>query len=192
MIYETVITTMNPDGSVHIAPMGIRDEDGKYLIAPFKPSRTLDNLLHSGVAVINTTDDVLIFAGCLTGRNDWPVVDATHIACKRLSAALAHVEVRVESRKDDELRPVFTCRQTHAATHGPFRGFNRAQAAVIEAAILVSRLHLLPEHKIRSELEYLGIAVGKTAGENERTAWQWLTDKVEQYYADNSSNADKR
>ena len=189
MIYETVITTMNPDGTVHIAPMGIRHEQEKYQIAPFKPSRTLDNLLHSGVAVINATADVLIIAGCLTGRHDWPLVPATHIACKRLAGALSHVEVRVESSKDDELRPVFTCGAVYAATHGPFRGFNRAQAAVLEAAILVSRLHMLPEQKIRSELEYLSIAIGKTAGENERTAWQWLMEKVENYY---SKNADKR
>lgn len=183
MIYETVITTVNPDGTVHIAPMGIRHESEKYLIAPFKPSRTLDNLVHSGVAVINATTDVLIIAGCLTGRHDWPVVDAVHIPCKRLAAALSHVEVRVESRKDDELRPVFTCRPVHAAIHEPFQGFNRAQAAVVETAILVSRLQRLPEQKIRSELKYLGIAISKTAGENERTAWQWLMDKVEDYYA---------
>ena len=61
-------------------------------------------------------------------------------------------------------------------------GFNRAQAAVVEAAILVSRLHMLPEQKIRSELEYLGIAIKKTAGEKERTAWQWLMEKVDDYY----------
>ncbi len=183
MIYETVVTTMNPDGSVHIAPMGIRRKDEKYLIAPFKPSTTLDNLVNSGVAVINATTEVLIFAGCLTGRHEWPVVDATHIACKRLAAALAHVEVRVESSRDDELRPVFTCRLVHAASHAPFEGFNRAQAAVVEAAILVSRLHLLPEQKIRSELEYLGIAIKKTAGEKEQTAWRWLMEKVDDYYS---------
>ena len=62
---------------------------------------------------------------------------------------------------------MFTCHPVHAAVHGPFRGFNRAQAAVLEAAILVSRLHLLPERKIRSELEYLEVAIGKTAGEKE-------------------------
>ena len=183
MIYETVVTTMNPDGTVHIAPMGIRSENKKYFIAPFKPSKTLDNLVNSGVAVINATDEVMIYAGCLTGRGEWPVVDAAYVTCKRLAAALAHVEVRVESRKDDELRPVFVCRAVNVATHGTFKGFNRAQAAVVEAAILVSRLHLLPEEKIRSELEYLGIAIRKTAGEKERTAWQWLLEKVDDYYA---------
>ena len=192
MIYETVITTMNPDGSVHIAPMGIRVENQKYLIAPFKPSRTLNNLLHSEAAVVNATTDVLIFAGCLTGRHDWPVAPATHIACKRLAAALAHVEVRVEKWKDDELRPLFICQPVHAATHAPFRGFNRAQAAVVEAAILVSRLQMLPAHKVRSELEYLSIAIDKSAGEKERTAWRWLQEKVAQHYADIEADGEEK
>ena len=183
MIYETVITTMNKDGSVHIAPMGIRRENENYLIAPFKPSKTLDNLVNSGVVVINATTDVMIIAGCLTGRHDWPVVDATHVTCKRLAAAHAHVEARVDDHKDDELRPVFTCRAVYAASHAPFEGFNRAQAAVVEAAILVSRLHMLPEQKIRSELDYLDIAIKKTAGDKERTAWQWLMEKVDGYYS---------
>ena len=35
-------------------------------------------------------------------------------------------------------------RVVHLAQHTPFPGFNRAQAAVIEAAILARRLHMLP------------------------------------------------
>jgi hypothetical protein len=66
----------------------------------------------------------------------------------------------------------------HEAGHAPFLGFNRAQSAVMEAAILVSRLHLLPAEKIASELSYLQIAVDKTAGEPEREAWGWLIAAV--------------
>jgi len=182
VIYETVITTMDAHSAVHIAPMGIRIENGKYLISPFKPSKTRDNLLSSGAAVINMTDDVLIFSGCLTGREDWPTVKAEVIACDRLENSLAHIEVEVQSHSDDELRSVFFCEKVHEDSHAPFSGFNRAQAAVIEAAVLVSRLHILPEEKIRTELGYLQIAIDKTAGEKERSAWKWLIDKVERYY----------
>ena len=192
MIYETIITTLNPDGSAHIAPMGIRVENQKYLIAPFKPSRTLNNLLHSEAAVVNATTEAQIFAGCVTGRHDWSLVETTHIAGKRLAAALAHVEVRVEQRQDDALRPKFICQPVHAATHAPFRGFNRAQAAVVEAAILVSRLQMLPAQKVRSELEYLSIAIDKTAGEKERTAWRWLQEKVAQHYADIEADGEEK
>ena len=65
--------------------------------------------------------------------------------------------------------------------HRSFRGFNRAQAAVIEAAVLVSRLELLPFEKIEREIEYLAIAIEKTAGPREREAWDWLVARVDTF-----------
>ena len=67
--------------------------------------------------------------------------------------------------------------------HQPFKGFNRAQAAVIELAVLVSRLERLPKDKVLSEMAYLQIAIDKTAGERELQAWGWLVEKVENFYA---------
>ena len=71
--------------------------------------------------------------------------------------------------------------------HNAFAGFNRAQAAVIELAVLVSRLHLLPREKVESELQYLQIAIDKTAGNREREAWQWLIEKIERFYVENKA-----
>lgn len=181
MIYETIVTTLNADGSVQIAPMGLRRVDGLYLIAPFKPSTTLANLLRSGQAVVNLTDDVRVFAGCLTGRYDWPLQAAEVVTGRYLEAALTHLELQVERMEDDEQRPRFYCRALHEGTHRPFYGFNRAQAAVLECAILVSRLHRLPEEKITQELQYLQIAIDKTAGKREREAWDWLLERIEQH-----------
>jgi hypothetical protein len=67
---------------------------------------------------------------------------------------------------------------TFEKTHRPFRGFNRAQGAVLECAILVSRLHMLPAEKIDAELAYLQIAIDKTAGAEEREAWSWLLERI--------------
>jgi hypothetical protein len=156
-------------------------------LAPFRPSRTLDNLLAQPFAVINHTDDVRVFAGCLTGRRDWPVGPAERIDCVMLADALSHQELVVESVTDDALRPRFRCRVVHEAMHAPFRGFNRAQAAVIEGAILVSRLHLLPFAKIESEMAYLAIAVQKTAGPVEAEAWGWLAERVETFRREKAS-----
>jgi hypothetical protein len=63
-------------------------------------------------------------------------------------------------------------------THAPFMGLNRAQAAVIEGAVLVSRLHMLPMDKIEAEMRYLQIAIDKTAGAAEHEAWGWLREAV--------------
>jgi hypothetical protein len=150
---------------------------------PFRPSITLENLLATGSAVMNYCDDVRIFAGCLTGRRDWPLLPAERVVAPRLAGALAHAELEVARYEDDDVRPRFHCRVIHEATHAPFRGFNRAQFAVLEAAILVSRLGMLPRDKIESELAYLSIGLEKTAGPAEREAWGWLMDRVEAYRA---------
>lgn len=183
MIIESIITTLSADGRPHIAPMGVIWRDERPILAPFLPSATLDNLRRTGTAAINHTDDVRVFAGCLTGRRDWPVRPATRITGHVLSDALAHQELEVERIEEDSLRPRFFCRIVHEAAPGRFRGFNRAQAAVIEGAILVSRLHMLPRAKIESEMAYLQIAVEKTAGEREREAWSWLTEAIAASYA---------
>jgi hypothetical protein len=178
MIVESIITTLSADGVAHIAPMGVIWRDGAPILAPFRPSATLDNLLRTRRAVINHTDDVRVFAGCLTGRRDWPVSPAKWVDGVVLENALSHQEIAVERIEEEELRPRFFGRVVHEAGHRPFAGFNRAQAAVIEGAILVSRLHMLPWEKIETEMAYLRIAVDKTAGPREREAWDWLAAHV--------------
>lgn len=181
MIQEIIVTTENADGSVHIAPMGVREESGLIVIAPFKPSATLENIQRTKTAVINCIDDVRIFAGCITGHKDWSMQPTEKIKGFRLEAALSHSELQLQSFEDDDVRPQFYCQSVHEENHKPFKGFNRAQAAVLEAAILVSRLNMLTDEKINQEIEYLTIAIDKTAGENEKIAWQWLMKKIESH-----------
>lgn len=184
MIIESIVTTRARDGTVHIAPMGVIWRDETPVLAPFRPSTTLDNLVAHPFAVINHTDDVRVFAGCLTGRREWPTRPADKVVGHVLVNALSHHEVAIERRDEDETRPRFYCRVVHAANHRPFGGFNRAQAAVIEAAILVSRLQILPRDKVEREIAYLEIAIGKTAGPREREAWLWLTQCIAEFRRD--------
>jgi uncharacterized protein len=184
MIRETIVTTADADGQIHIAPLGIIQDGDGWIIAPFRPSTTLDNLRAVPFAVANATDDVRIFAGCLTGRCDWRTTASARVPVPRLTDALGHMELAVARVTEDARRPRFHCRVVHRAAHAPFAGFNRAQAAVVEAAILVSRLHLLPREKVESEIAYLDIAVSKTAGPAEQQAWQWLMAEIRAYYGD--------
>lgn len=182
MIYETIVTTLAESDSTHVAPMGIREDGGMIVISPFCPSATLDNVLRNKCAVVNYTDDVRVFAGCVTNRQrDWPTVPAEAVRCKRLANALAYTEVALERVEENELRPRLFLRPLLQVNHRPFRGFNRAQSAVVEGAILVSRLHMLPWDKITREVEYLTIAIEKTAGPRELEAWTWLMDKISEF-----------
>src|ERR1700729_2984619 len=95
MIRETIITTVDGEGRVHIAPLGIIAEGERWILACFRPSQTLDNLRVVPFAVANHTDDVRLFAGCLTGRRDWPLTPAAVVAAPRLVATLSHLELVV-------------------------------------------------------------------------------------------------
>jgi hypothetical protein len=179
MIRECIVTTINAEGAVHMAPLGLIAEGEGWIIAPFRPSTTLDNLQAVPCAVANYTDDARVFAGCLTGRKDWATAGAGDgFVVPRLAVALAHAELEVTRLTLDDQRPRFHCRVVNEVIHAPFRGMNRAKAAVVEAAILASRLHMLPQEKIDAELAYLQIAIDKTAGPEEREAWGWLMEKI--------------
>ena len=182
MIREVIVTTRSREGEPHIAPMGATVIEGGYLLQPFRPSRTLDNLASTRIAVINFTDDVRIFAGCVAGRRvPVEVMKSTHIECPRLADALSHDEITVERAEDDPQRPKFFCKTYHSEGHRRFEGLNRAKAAVLEAAVLVSRLTMLPDEKVDQEMAYLTIAVEKTAGPEELEAWGWMVEAVAEH-----------
>ena len=183
MIRETIVTSVDAAGVAHIAPIGVHVRGEWIIVAPFRPSTTLNNILAQRCAVVNYCDDVRVFAGCVTGRSVWPTLPASVVRGVRLDGALAHAELQLERVEDDENRPRLYCRPVHEENHAPFRGFNRAQAAVVEAAILVSRLERLPQEKIDTEVEYLRIAVDKTAGPVEREGWSWLLERILDYRA---------
>lgn len=177
-IHEVIVTTINPQGKPHSAPMGITEQNGHILIQPFKPSSTYDNLKQHRQCTINYIDDVRVFAGALTGRRDWPTLPCQQIESEYLTQALAHTELEIITFEDNEPRACFKGAVICDVNHAPFRGFNRAQSAVIEAAVLVSRLTMLSEEKIRQEIAYLSIAIDKTAGPREIEAWSWLMAKI--------------
>lgn len=182
-IFEAVVTTVSPAGTPHVAPMGIRYQQGGLLLMPFKPSTTHDNIVATGHAVLNIVSDTRVFAGCVTSRKQWPTLAAERIRGVRLACALRHVELALAEQRDDAQRPVLRMAAVHEATHAPFMGFNRAQAAVIEGAVLVSRLHMLAPDKVETEMSYLQIAIDKTAGPEEHEAWAWLRTAVAQHRA---------
>lgn len=180
-IRESVIVTVNALGEPHVAPLGITEDGEELIIAPFRPSRTLDNLLRTRTATINYVTDARIFAGLVSRRRtDWPVVPTGD--GYRLEAALSHEEIEIYDILADETRPRFHCRSRMVFTHRPFMGMNRAEAAVLEAAILCTRLNMLPKEKVRAEMAYLEIAIGKTAGPAEREAWDWLVEMIDAAY----------
>jgi hypothetical protein len=61
-----------------------------------------------------------------------------------------------------------------------FLGFNRAKHAVVEAAILATRIHLGSAGQLRAELARLRHPVDRTGGARERQAFAFLERYVRQ------------
>jgi len=119
--------------------------------------------------VINFTDDVRIFAGCITGRSDWPLKTANKIDGHYLEGTLAHCEVKLTHVDDDPVRPKLFCQSVHQVNHTAFKGYNRAQLSVLEAAILLSRVTAyLPKKSSLSWNIYISVLIRLRALKNEK------------------------
>lgn len=182
LIHECVVTTLTPADRPHVAPLGLIEDGAHWIAAPFRPSTTLSNLEHSRKLTASFTDDARVFAGLVVGERSFPLTEVEGWPAPRLSCALAHAELEVVRVEEDETRPRFFCRVTHMQSHRPFLGMNRARAAVLEAAILATRLGRLPREKVDGEIAYLKIAIDKTAGEAELEAWNMVMRKIAAHY----------
>jgi hypothetical protein len=182
-ILETIVATKNADGGFHVRPYGLHRDGADWLFLPFRPSPAIDNVRRHPFLTVSAPSDVRVLAGFLTGRDDWPLVPADRVDGARLAGTAGHMELEAVAFEDDPVRPRVRCRVVHEAAHRPFLGFNRAQAAVLEAAILSTRLDRLPPEKIDAEIAYLSIAVEKCAGPEEAEAWGWILEKIEAHRA---------
>jgi uncharacterized protein len=170
MIVETVTTTINADGTVNCAAMGVEWGDETIVIKPYRATRTLRNLKARGAAVVNLTDDILLFAQAALDDPHPPTRPATSVQGAVLADACSWREVAVDSIDATGPRARVTTRVVGRGTGREFVGFNRACHAVLEASILASRVRRLPAEEIRAELERLAVLVDKTAGARERAA----------------------
>jgi uncharacterized protein len=177
-VIETVVTTINPDGSVNCAAMGVEWGEQRIVIKPYRGTRTLRNLRATGVAVVNLTDDILLFSQAALGDPHPPVRPAASVEGAVLDDVCSWREVRVEAIDDGEPRARVRTVVVGGGTGREFLGLNRARHAVLEASILASRVRLLEAGDIRAELRRLQVLVDKTAGPREREAMAYVTRHV--------------
>jgi hypothetical protein len=180
MILEGIVTTIGADGEVNIAPMGprVEPEMKRLLLCPFKTARTYQNLKLHGEGVFHVTDDVLLLAQAAIGTVDPPplLIPATQVQGHILRDACRFYEFRVRRLDDTQERTEIEVTVVASGRLRDFFGFNRAKHAIVEAAILATRLHLLPRAEILREFERLAVLVEKTGGKQEQAAFRLLLE----------------
>ena len=180
MIIETIVTTVDGNGAVNIAPMGVDWDGGDAapLLKPFLETTTYRNIMATGAAVVNLIDDVGLFARAAIGNPDYPVVQAVAVDGVVLRDACSWRELTVRSVDSTPPRSRIETSVAHRGVQREFIGFNRARHAVLEAAIYATRVHLLDRTFLEAELARLQIIVDKTAGPVEHEAMALLADYI--------------
>lgn len=184
LIVEGLVITAGEDGQPHLAPMGplVDRSLRSFTLRPFCSSTTFANLERTGVAVFHITDDVELLARAAVGRVEKPPEYAPidvppHFA---LADCCRWFALRVTESVIDPPRATFHCEVTQSASVHDWFGFNRAKHAIVEAAILATRIGILPDDEIRNEMQRLTVPVQKTAGEQEKRAWNLLREFLEE------------
>jgi hypothetical protein len=178
MIIETIVTTVNQQGEANFAPMGVTIGDGEIRIRPYKDSATYRNLLATGAAVVNVTDNARLFAEGAISSPQFPAFPADMVQGLVLKDACSYYECSVIEADAASERANFRCRVVKKGTLREFIGFNRAKNAIIEAAILATRVRFIGVEKILQEYCRLSEIVKKTGGEEEIRAMQYLQDYI--------------
>ena len=188
MILEGLVTTTDPAGAMHLAAMGPQvDAAAAYghaieqlLLKPFASSQTGSNLLRLPEGVFHVTDDSLLLARVVTGTLTGSPASrpATAVRGWVLDDACRAYEFKVVATDTSQERLRLEARVVAVHEGRPFLGFNRARHAVVEGAILVTRLHLLGVDEVRRQLRELAVLVEKTGGPREHEAFGLLEEKV--------------
>ncbi len=186
MIIETVVSTLEPDGRPNFAAMGVQWGEEQIVMRPFRNTHTYRNLAATGHAVVNITDDVLALVDSALGQPALPHFPAVVVPGVIFAGACYWRELALVSAGGSAQRGEMFCRIVHRGWQRDFLGFNRARGAVIEAAILATRLHLLQRSDVAAALERCETIVEKTGDAAERTALQRIRSYTRDWLDENS------
>ena len=183
MILEAIVTSRNEDGTTNISPMGptVNADMSRFELRPFNTSTTFANLKRTRSGVLHITDDVGLIARSAIGNSDSApnLKPAVVASCEVVANACRWYEFEVEFIDEVGPRVSLNCKTVHIERSRDFFGFNRAKHAVLEAAILATRLDFLPAEEIADQYHRLATIVTKTGGEQEKMAFELLQNFVD-------------
>ena len=179
MILEGIVTTLAPDGTLNVAPMGpkLGRDPRRFTLRPYRSSTTYRNLKAAGEGVLHVTDDVLLLARAAIGMLPAPPTrPAAKVLGRVLETTGRYHEFHVVDLDDRSERTTILVESVAEGHLGPLFGLNRAKHAVVEAAILATRLDFLATADVLAEFHRLAVPVDKTGGPDERLAFGLLAD----------------
>jgi hypothetical protein len=170
IIFETIVSTYNQDGTPNAAPMGVTVQNNQTLCINLFNSQTLKNLQANKCGVINLTSDIEIFYRTAFKEanpdgnlpREW-FVKADAVNAPELRSANATVDVSVTSmeRINAEKTKVLCKVERINATQKYHKVYCRAMSATLEAIIHATRVKAFAvdenkQQQVKQLLEIIG------------------------------------
>ncbi len=181
MIVETIFSTLDEKGLPNFAPMGIVWGEEQVVVRPYRATRTFRNLLLSGYGVANISDDAAAFVKCGLLDALLPHFPAARVPGVVFRGCCFWLELSVLEQGGSMERAEFRCRIEYRGRQRDFIGFCRAGSAVLEAAILATRLPFCDRAKVGEDLKRYMNIVDKTGGHREKEAMILIQDYIRKW-----------
>jgi uncharacterized protein len=191
LLYETIVTTRNPDGTSNAAPIGVICKEAQEVVVYLhQGSRTFDNVGREKRFGVNILRDPMIFVESTIGNLD-PGKFQTQGQDFSIKGAEAFFSVEVTSEKlvqrDDHLG-TSTLNVVKARVQDVIKNqehvnpLNRAIYGIIEALVYLSRIDIVSEDERKSYLEKLSETsrvVNKVGSEDHKKAMKKILEFLE-------------
>ncbi len=193
MLYETILTTRNPDGKPNAAPIGVICKDmDEVVVYLHEGSRTVKNIKKEGEFVVNILKDPLIFVESTLGN---PPADnfAEYKDNFYIKTTEAFFKAKVNHLRDVERKDQFGVSRTTIVRAGveeivkkkdQVEPLNRAIYGIIEALVYLTRMDLvsgdterLYHHRIRE----ISRIVNKVGGPEHKKAMKRVLEAFSEY-----------
>src|SRR6185503_8380785 len=94
---ESIVTTVDADGRVNCAPMGVEWGDETIVLKPFLDTATYRNVVATRAAVVNLVDDIRVFARAAISNPPYETVPATVVTGVVLADCCSWRELQVHA-----------------------------------------------------------------------------------------------
>jgi hypothetical protein len=178
MIIETIFSTLDENERPNFAPMGLLWSENFITVRPFRNTRTCRNLLSRRHGVANISDDVLAYVRCGLYKEPLPSFRAKAVPGAVFQGTCSWRELEVVTTGGNDDRAEIKCRVVYKGWQKEFLGFCRAGNAVIEAAILATRLDQYDPEFVKEKLMYYMNIVDKASGIYEQNAFKLVWDYI--------------
>lgn len=186
--YETIITTINDDGSLNAAPIGIlcRGKD-KVMCRIFKGSHTLENIISQKEFIVNICENPELFTWSLLDnleKDDFSEdqsmknVDA-YFKCKVTSIKEAVKQSDpVKKKSEANVIKADVCK---LIIRNPVKAYNRSFSYVVECLTNFSRIDIVDDEKRKYYLDSFKEArrvVKKVGSKQDKEAMDMIKSKL--------------